>query len=263
MSLFKFFHSTKTYEEDIQREKDCILRIKEAVSQKCGIDNFIEYDDFTVAFAGSRDNMELMLEICTQKYDGKKYLYASVDDEVSWQEWAFDNLCEFENNIIDYISNRVNRTIKTVIKKVKDKSYQETVYYFDKETNEWVLMEDDRTEDKCVCFIAANKTETTEIIKIYKLETSASWDDKYKELDLAQGELKTICDDDQDMLLITYEDGMQIDVGYIAEDKTYYITVVKDETMESWNNPLEVFSTGDKSKLPTELQKVIHKFRNI
>ena len=67
MSLFKFFHSTKTYEEDIQREKDCILRIKEAVSQKCGIDNFIEYDDFTVAFAGSRDNMELMLEICTQK----------------------------------------------------------------------------------------------------------------------------------------------------------------------------------------------------
>lgn len=263
MSLFKFFHSTKTYEEDIQREKDCILRIKEAVSQKCGIDNFIEYDDFTVAFAGSRDNMELMLEICTQKYDGKKYLYASVDDEVSWQEWAFDNLCEFENNIIDYISNRVNRTIKTVIKKVKDKSYQETVYYFDNETNEWVLMEDDRTEDKCVYFIAANKTETTEIIKIYKLETSASWDDKYKELDLAQGELKTICDDDQDMLLITYEDGMQIDVGYIAEDKTYYITVVKDETMESWNNPLEVFSTGDKSKLPTELQKVIHKFRNI
>ena len=112
MSLFKFFHTTKTDEEDIQREKDCITRIKQAVSQKCGIDNFIDYDDFTVAFAGSKDNIELMLEICTQKYDGKKYLYASVDDEVSWQEWDFDNSDEFENNIVEYIANRVNRTIK-------------------------------------------------------------------------------------------------------------------------------------------------------
>lgn len=90
-----------------------------------------------------------------------------------------------------------------------------------------------------------------------------NWYDAYKKLDLAQGKLQTICDDDQDMLLITYEDSMQIDVGYIKEDKTYYITVVKDDTMESWNNPLGVFSTVDKSKLPTELQKAIHKFRNI
>ena len=89
------------------------------------------------------------------------------------------------------------------------------------------------------------------------------WYDVYKKLDLAQGKLQTICDDDQDMLLISYEDGMQIDVGYIEEDKTYYITVVKDDTVESLNNPLGVFSTNDKSKLPTELQKAIHKFRNI
>ena len=170
MALFKFFHATKTLEEDIQREKDCILRIKNAVSQKCGIDKFVDYDDFTVAFAGSKDNMELMLEICTQKCQGKKYLYASVDDEVSWQEWDFNNLDEFENNIIEYIANRVNRTIKTVIKKVKHKSYQKTVYYLNNETNEWVLMEDDQTEDTFVCFIAANKTETEETIKTYKLE---------------------------------------------------------------------------------------------
>ncbi len=170
MAFFKFFHATKTLEEDIQREKDCILRIKNAVSQKCGIDKFVDYDDFTVAFAGSKDNMELMLEICTQKCQGKKYLYASVDDEVSWQEWDFNNLDEFENNIIEYIANRVNRTVKTVIKKVKHKSYQETVYYLNNETNEWVLMEDDQTEDKFICFIAANKTETEETIKTYKLE---------------------------------------------------------------------------------------------
>ena len=90
-----------------------------------------------------------------------------------------------------------------------------------------------------------------------------NWYDVYIKLDLAQGKLQSICDDDEDMLLITYEDGMQIDVGYIEDDKTYYITVVKDDTMESWNNPLGVFSTNDKSKLPSELQKAIHKFRNI
>ena len=105
----------------------------------------------------------------------------------------------------------------------------------------------------------------TEFMSICAAYTSdeQNWYDVYKKLDLAQGKLKTICDDDQDMLLITYDDGMQIDVGYIEEDKTYYITVVKDDTMESWNNPLGVFSTNDKSKLPNELQKAIHKFRNI
>lgn len=90
-----------------------------------------------------------------------------------------------------------------------------------------------------------------------------NWYDAYEKMDLAQGKLEVICEDCQDMLLITYEDGMQIDVGYIENDKTYYITVVKDGTTEAWNHPLGVFSTTDKSKLPYELQKVICKFRNI
>ncbi len=90
-----------------------------------------------------------------------------------------------------------------------------------------------------------------------------NWYDAYKKLDLAQGKLQTICDDNEDMLLITYEDGMQIDVGYIKDENTYYITVVKDDTIESWNNPLGEFATTDKYKLPTELQKAIYKFRNI
>ena len=168
MELFKIFHRTKTFKEDIQREKDCILRIKQAISQKCGIDNFIDYDDFTVAFAGSKDNMELMLEICTQKSEGKKFLYASVDDEVSWQEWDFDNLAEFENNIIEYISNRVNRTIKTVIE-VNNKNYRVTSYYLN-DNDEWVCFEDNSSDSKLFCFITAHLTESSEIIKTYKLE---------------------------------------------------------------------------------------------
>ena len=168
MSLFKFFHATKTYEEDIRREKDCITRIKQAVSQKCGIDNFIDYDDFTVAFAGSKDNMELMLEISTQKCDGKKYLYASVDDDVSWQEWDFDNLDEFENNIIDHIANRVNRTIKTVTE-VKNKSFRIVSYYLD-ENGEWICFEDHSSDSKWFCFITSHLTKSSETIKTYKLE---------------------------------------------------------------------------------------------
>ena len=70
MALFKFFRAAKSYEEVIQREKACIAQIKHEVSQKCGIDNFIDNDDSTVAFSGTKSNMELLLEIITQKYDG-------------------------------------------------------------------------------------------------------------------------------------------------------------------------------------------------
>ena len=45
MSLFKFFRTTKTHEEDAQREVDSLTRIKQAISQKCGIDDFIDYDE--------------------------------------------------------------------------------------------------------------------------------------------------------------------------------------------------------------------------
>ncbi len=169
--MIKFFRITKAREEDIHREKECIERIKQRVMQKSGTNEFIQYDDLTIAFAGSKDNMELMLEICTQQSNGERFLYASVDDEVSWQEWDFDNLYEFESEIVKYISDRVNRTIKTVVQKVKHKSYEETVYYLNEEINEWVLLERDMTQNKLACFFAATKTEKIETVKTYKIES--------------------------------------------------------------------------------------------
>ena len=168
MSLFKFFHATKMYEEDTQREKYCITRIKQAVSKKCGIDNCIDYDDFTVDFDGSKDNMELMLEICIQKCGGKKYLYASVDDEVSWQEWDFDNLDEFERCIINYIVNRVNRTIKTVTE-ANNNSFTVASYYMD-ENGEWVCFEEQSSHSKSFCFIISHLIESSVTVKTYKLD---------------------------------------------------------------------------------------------
>ena len=165
MGRFQFFHSTKTSEEDIQRKKDCIAKIKQAVCNRCGIDPFIEDSDFTVAFAGSENKRELMLEICTQKYQGKNYLYASVDDEVSWQEWDFDNLDEFENHIINYLANRVNRTIKTVTE-VNNKNFRVTSYYRD-QNGEWVCFEEDSSD----CgFLTAHLAKSGETVKTYQLK---------------------------------------------------------------------------------------------
>ena len=88
-----------------------------------------------------------------------------------------------------------------------------------------------------------------------------NWYDVYQRLDLATGKLYPIFDDEEDMLCIRYEDGMLIDVGYVKEEKAYYVTVVKEDSAEAWSKPLGVFSTVDKHKLPTELQKAIHRFR--
>lgn len=168
MGLLKFFHATKISEDDSLREKACISRIKQAVSQRCGIDHFIDYDETTVAFAGTKENMELMLQISTQKYERKKYLYASLDDEVSWHEWDFGNINEFETNIIDHIANRVNRTIKTVTE-VSKECFRMASYYLN-DDGAWVCFEEDYSDKKWLCTIVSHLTESEETIKTYRLE---------------------------------------------------------------------------------------------
>ena len=165
-----WFSKRKKFHKYFQHEKECISRIKNAVSQICAIEKFIEYDDFTVAFAGSKDDMELMLEIFTSVDENGQYLHANVDDEVSFDECDFDNLAAFEASVIEYISNRVNRTIKTIITKEKEESYRKSVYVLNEDTDNWTLIEQEYTEDDLVCRYFADKTETIEIIKTYKLE---------------------------------------------------------------------------------------------
>ena len=86
------------------------------------------------------------------------------------------------------------------------------------------------------------------------------WYDKYKKLSLYGGVLTAICDDDEDMLVIEYDNGMLIDVGYVADKKCYFITVVAENTAECWNNPVECISVTDKECLFDTIQSVI--FRN-
>ena len=168
MGFLSFFHAARLSEEDAQREVECIARIKQAVSRRSGIEHFIDYDDTTVAFSGTKDNMELMLQISTQKHERKKYLYASLDDEVSWHEWNFGSIDEFENNIIEYIANRVNRTIKTVTE-VSKECFRMASYYLN-DDGAWVCFEEDCSDKKLLCAIVSHLTESEEIIKTYRLE---------------------------------------------------------------------------------------------
>ena len=165
-----WFNKRKKFNKYFQREKECIARIKNAVSQNCSIENFIEYDDFTVAFAGNKDDMDLLLELFTSVDENGQYLHANIDDEVSFDECDFDSLAAFEAAVIEYISNRVNHTIKTIITKEKGESHRRSVYVLNEDTDNWTLIEQEYTEDDLICHYFADRTETIETIKTYKLE---------------------------------------------------------------------------------------------
>ncbi len=94
----------------------------------------------------------------------------------------------------------------------------------------------------------------------YSIEIG-DWYDKYKRLDLRNGEIKFICDDDQDMIEIRYDDGMLIDVGYVEEDRKYYITVVESDDKNGWQNPLEIVEVSSKEVLPVKIQNTVMKYR--
>lgn len=75
----------------------CYDNIKIKIANKCGVAEFIEKDSW-IAFSGSSEKPELLLTVSGMKTEGKHYLYADIDDEVSWQEW------DFENAIVEYIT---------------------------------------------------------------------------------------------------------------------------------------------------------------
>ena len=85
------------------------------------------------------------------------------------------------------------------------------------------------------------------------------WFDSYKNLDLLNGKITFILDGGEDMIEISYKDGMLIDVGYIAELSSYFITVVYND---DWTKPIEEICVKDKSVLFDKIQKTIYKYRS-
>ncbi len=87
------------------------------------------------------------------------------------------------------------------------------------------------------------------------------WYEEYQNLDLRNGKIEFICEDDQDMIEIRYKDGMLIDVGYIEEDKKYYITVVASDDIKGWEKPMAQVEISSKEGLFNEIQEVVLEFR--
>lgn len=80
-----FFHSSMPNEDINARINACYDNIKNKIANKCGMAEFIEKDGW-IAFSGSSKKPELLLTISVMKTGGKLYLYADIDDEISWQE---------------------------------------------------------------------------------------------------------------------------------------------------------------------------------
>ena len=87
------------------------------------------------------------------------------------------------------------------------------------------------------------------------------WVKPFLTLDLCGGSLVSILNNDEDMLEIRWSDGMWIDVGFIEEEKPYYITTVANDTLESWNNPLSVLKTSNRMDLVNMIQQEIFRCR--
>lgn len=87
------------------------------------------------------------------------------------------------------------------------------------------------------------------------------WWEQYRDLDLLGGHINFICDDDEDMIEICYEDGMMIDVGRLVSDGSYCITVVASNDIEGWNNPVVEITFDDKKELYNRIQSAILQYR--
>ncbi len=172
MSIFKAFHSVgkKNHGEYIEGEKNCIARIKSEVSEKTGVSEFIEFDDFSVAFAGTSECPQLLCEVTTMKSGDETYLYVTVDDEASWAQNEYDSTEEFENSVAKYIADRVGKTVKTVVKADKNE-YRISSFYLDA-NGEWVCFEDESTDEKFITRIASKLAKTGETVVTYTLPKS-------------------------------------------------------------------------------------------
>ncbi len=108
------------------------------------IDNRIStcYDNIKRKLTNKSENLELLLTIRIVKVRGKDFLYADIDDEVSFQEWDFENVEDFENAIAKYLTPIINRKIKIVTEKKKHKYIKISRYYMD-DNDEWILIDED------------------------------------------------------------------------------------------------------------------------
>ena len=87
------------------------------------------------------------------------------------------------------------------------------------------------------------------------------WWELYETLNLLGGHINFICDDDEDMIEIHYEDGMLIDVGKAICNGIYYITGVTSDDIDGWKAPVAEIAVRDKKELYSRIQSAIMEYR--
>lgn len=96
-----------------------------------------------------------------------------------------------------------------------------------------------------------------------KPNPSQSWWDDYQCLNLYNGKINFISDDDEDMIEILYDDGMLIDIGKPMAATYYQIIVVSSDDEIGWHQPISEIKVIDKQELIMKIQETILQFRQI
>lgn len=122
----------------------CLANIKRKVTEKTGISKCVELSETSAAFSGTVDHYDLYIALEVVKKRGKDYFHAYMEDHFQWYEWDYASQDEFEDKIVEYFCQNINRTIKTVTETKRHQYVRVTEYYLDQETNEWILMSDDK-----------------------------------------------------------------------------------------------------------------------
>lgn len=149
---------------NIEKIENSLEQIISLVAQKSGVPRCVRFDDgSTVAFSGSIDEPDLILVLGIDKDEN---LSASLDDEISWFEWDFDNVDEFINMIANHIAPLVNHTVKYVKEYKKHKYICFMTSILDEEKQEWITISDEKiTATLLNPFVVKDDYEET--IKVY------------------------------------------------------------------------------------------------
>lgn len=124
--------------------EQCLTNIKRKIAEKTGITKCIDLDESSAAFSGTEEAYDLYVSVGVYKKGKKEYFSVYMDDHLEWDEFDYDSQEEFEDSIVEFICEKINRTIKTITETKKHKYVRVKEYFLDKETNEWVLMYDEK-----------------------------------------------------------------------------------------------------------------------
>ena len=155
MSIIKIFHAVKETPEVKLRINQQYKTIRNIVENISGCSKYIQLPEGKgggVAFSGTNESPDLVLEIYSQKHDKKAQLYFNLfvaDTEESWQEWDYDNIDLCSEQVAKRISSLMNHTVK-FIKKQKKHTYIRTIEQVMDSSGNWQTISDEYTDSKLV-----------------------------------------------------------------------------------------------------------------